>query len=98
MDGVEAREAGEHLRQIVVTLGAHVGPFSDAMEKLRRSMADFAVGAAEPLRLAVRRLNGVMWRARLEEFHRIGMVRPNGRPRRTGHRHRGTIGWEGRHG
>ena len=98
MDGVEAREAGERLRQIVVTLGVHVGPFSDAMENVRRSMAAFAVGAGEQFRLAVLRLNAVMWRARLEEFHQIGMVRPDGRPRRTGHRHRGTVGWERRHG
>lgn len=80
--------------EIVVQMAANTGAFVEvahAAQRANQAVANSFVQAT----LGLRR---VIWRWRLAEYHEIGMVRPNGRPRRSGHRHRGTVGWERRHG
>jgi hypothetical protein len=70
------------LTDVAVTLTLGIARFN---ESLRRATGD------------LRRFSAVLWAYRLRS-QGDALRRPDGRPRRTGHRHRGTDAWERRWG
>lgn len=63
---------------------------TEAFGKAVRALAD----AMRPLARSYRTL---AWRLALAEYMAIGRTRPDGRPRQSGHRHRGTRDWARRY-
>lgn len=80
-------------RQAAADLAAKIEAAARAMNEA------FARWSQRPeVRAWVRTFDTVYWLGIRLEYERHGRTRPDGRPRRSGHRHRGMRAWSRRHG
>jgi hypothetical protein len=75
----------------------------EVVERSITNVASKVEFVARRLTLAMQRIpdravQRIYWLLAVSEFRAHGLTRPNGRPRRSGHRHRGTPAWRRRHG
>lgn len=94
----------EWIKDSKIDLKLDLQPFQvklvESMVQLKEGFRTFSVsisGATKAAKLFASTVRWVYWKNQHRHFQTYGLVRPNGKPRRSGRRHKGMPAWRGKY-